>query len=418
MINGIDRIDKLRVKNSKNLSSIDREQLFNRGIITTANAQFFSAFADNALFFALLELLQSSHYGRESSYILQGSFLLFYIALAPLVGFLADNIAKSKILLWGNGLKIVGVLLLFIDASPFLSYAFVGLGAAIYSPAKFGILSEFVTEKLLIKANGLIEGSTIIAILSGAALGGFLAENNPLYAILLTLAAYLLATLFNFLIPTIVVEERAPFKLRVIWHLFTTTLKTLFQDHRARFAIMGTSLFWAGVATLKLLLNDWVRERLGAGTEVVAQLSVVVGIGVIIGTLFAALFIRSGNLFISLFSGILMAGLILLFLLQESYYLTIFILLLIGACGGAFLIPLNALLQTRGSLFKSVGSAIAIQNLCENSVMLLMIGLFGALASFSLISIQWLMALFALLFLLSVMMLFVEARRYRIFARQ
>ena len=398
--------------------STDRSRLFNLGIISTANAQFFSAFADNVLFFALLELLQKESYGRESTYILQGSFLLFYIILAPIVGFLADNIAKSKILMWGNGLKIIGVLLLFIGATPFLSYAFVGLGAAIYSPAKFGILSEFVEEKLLIKANGLIEGSTIIAILSGAALGGFLAENSPFYAIFVTLAAYLLATLFNLLIPTIAVKKRASFKPHIIWNLFTSTLKTLFNDHRARFAIMGTSLFWAGVATLKLLLNDWVRERLGAGTEVVSQLSVVVGIGVIIGTLFAALFIRSGNLFVSLFSGILMAGLIFLFLLQESYLLTLLLLLLIGACGGAFLIPLNALLQTRGSLFQSIGSAIAIQNLCENSMMLLMIALFGTLASFSLISIQWLMALFALLFLLSVMMLFFEARRYRIFARQ
>ncbi|OYQ78819.1 lysophospholipid transporter LplT [Ignatzschineria sp. F8392] len=406
------------INNSNAAPPLKQERLFNRGIITTANAQFFSAFADNALFFALLELLQHSHYGRESSYILQGSFLLFYIALAPIVGFLADNIAKSKILMWGNGLKIVGVLLLFIGASPFLSYAFVGLGAAIYSPAKFGILSQFVTEKLLIKANGLIEGSTIIAILSGAALGGFLAEKAPYYAIFLTLTAYLLATLFNLLIPTIHVKNRKSLSPPLIWHIFITTLKILFKDHRARFAIMGTALFWAGVATLKLLLNDWVRERLGGGTEMVSQLSVIVGIGVIIGTLFAALFIRSGTLFISLLSGIFMALLIFLFLLQESYLFTIILLLLIGACGGAFLIPLNALLQTRGSLFKSVGSAIAIQNLCENSVMLLMIGLFGALASFSLISIQGLMALFALLFLLSVMMLFVEARRYRIFARQ
>lgn len=150
----------------------------------------------------------------------------------------------------------------------------------------------------------------------------------------------------------------------------------------------------------------------------VSQLSVIVGIGVIIGTLFAALFIRSGTLFISLLSGIFMALLIFLFLLQESYLFTIILLLLIGACGGTFLIPLNALLQTRGSLFQSVGSAIAIQNLCENSLMLLMIALFGTLSSFSLFSIQWLMGLFALLFLLAVILLFFEARRYRIFARQ
>ncbi len=393
----------------------NREKLFNRGIITTVNAQFFSAFADNAIFFALLEMLQTGSYGKESTYILQGSFVIFYIALAPIVGFFADNIAKSKILMIGNGLKIIGVLLLFTGISPFLCYAFVGLGAAVYSPAKFGILSEFVNEKGLIKANGLVEGSTIVAILAGSAIGGILAEISIYYALALTIFVYLLAALFNGFIPKIAPISPKKLAPKIVAHQFLQALATLLHDRKARFAIMGTSLFWGGVAVLKLLLNDWVRDILGEGTEMVSQLSVIVGLGVIMGATLAALFIHQRNIRLSLFAGIAMSILIFLFLLQENYLLTYIILLLIGACGGCFLIPLNALLQTRGGIFHTVGSAVAIQNLFENSVMLIAITIFGVLTSFAVFSITTLMALFAALFFGAILGLFYDARKHKIF---
>ncbi len=395
-----------------------KEKLLNRGMIAILNAQFFSAFADNALFFALLEILQQGLYGKESTYILQGTFALFYILLAPIVGYIADHIAKSQVLMVGNGIKLLGVLLLFLEINPFICYAIVGLGAAVYSPAKFGVLSEFVSEKLLIKANGLIEASTIIAILSGAALGGLLAELNLYYAVALTIVTYIVAAIFNYYMPKIAPKIGPSLKPQLIVRQFMLAFLRLFRDQKARFAIIGTSLFWAGVATLKLLLNDWVRDVLGEGTEMVSQMSVVVGLGVIIGAAFAAMVIKPERTRISLWAGIGMSLTIVLFVLQNNLYLTYITLLLIGAFGGCFMIPLNALLQTRGGLFQSVGSAIAIQNLIENIFMLSAIAIFGLLTSFGFFSVLTLMIIFGGLFLAAIIALFYEAYRHQIFAQE
>lgn len=392
-----------------------REKLLNRGIITVLNAQFFSAFADNALFFALMEIISQGSFGKEGTYILQGTFALFYILLAPFVGHVADNLSKGRVLLIGNGIKIIGLSLLFTGLNPFACYALVGLGAAIYSPAKFGILSELVSTKLLIKANGLIEGSTIVAILLGSALGGILAESNVLAAILLAFGAFLLALLFNLFIPKINPKRRDGFKPAMIIKKFRIVLRRLLQDKRARFAILGTSLFWCGVAVLKLLLNDWVRDVLGQGTEKVSELSLIVGVGVILGSAIAAILITQKNIKLSLWAGIGMSLSVILFLSQENLYLAYGALLLVGIFGGIFLIPLNALLQEQGGKLKSTGTAIAIQNLFENSFMMIALLIFGGLATLSTIHIGYLMALFAALFSLLILALFLYLRIGKVF---
>lgn len=395
-----------------------KEKLLNRGIVTVLNAQFFSAFADNALFFALMEIISKGSFGKEGTYILQGTFALFYILLAPFVGHVADNLVKSQVLLIGNGIKIIGISLLFVGINPFVCYALVGFGAAVYSPAKFGVLSEFVSSKLLIKANGLIEGSTIVAILLGSALGGILAESNVTLAIILALSAFILALLFNLFIPKIAPKRRDGFKPKIVMKKFIIILRRLLRDKRARFAILGTSLFWSGVATLKLLLNDWVRDVLGEGTEKVSELSLIVGIGVIIGSAIAAITITQKNIKLSLWAGIGMSLAVILFLIQENLYLAYSSLLLVGIFGGIFLIPLNAMIQERGGSIKSTGTAIAIQNLFENSIMMFSIIIFGFLTSFALFSIEVLMGVFAGLFLLLVILLFVHIRIRNVFDEQ
>jgi len=392
-----------------------KERLFNRGILTVLNAQFFSAFADNALFFALMEIISKGSFGKEGTYILQGTFALFYILLAPFVGHVADNLSKGRVLLIGNGIKIVGISLLFVGINPFICYAIVGLGAAVYSPAKFGILSELVSNKLLIKANGLIEGSTIVAILLGSALGGILAESHVTYAIILAFSAFFLALIFNLLIPKITPKRRDGFNAGMILKKFIIVLRRLLKDKKARFAILGTSLFWCGVAVLKLLLNDWVRDVLGEGTEKVSELSLIVGIAVILGSALAAILITQKNIKLSLWAGIGMSISVILFLTQENLYLAYGALLLVGICGGIFLIPLNALLQERGGKLKSTGTAIAIQNLFENSFMMLALLLFGGLAAFTTIHIGYLMAFFAALFSLLVLALFAHIRLRNVF---
>ena len=392
-----------------------QEKLFNRGILTVLNAQFFSAFADNALFFALMEIISQGSFGKEGTYILQGTFALFYILLAPFVGHIADNLSKGRVLLIGNGIKIIGISLLFAGINPFVCYGIVGLGAAVYSPAKFGILSELVSNKLLIKANGLIEGSTIVAILLGSALGGFLAESNVTYAILLAFTAFFLALLFNLFIPKITPRRRDGFKLGMISKKFLIVLRRLLMDKKARFAILGTSLFWCGVAVLKLLLNDWVRDVLGQGTEKVSELSLIVGIGVILGSAIAAMMITQKNIKLSLWAGIGMSISVILFLTQENLYLAYTALLFVGICGGIFLIPLNALLQERGGKLKSTGTAIAIQNLFENSFMMIALMIFGGLSALTSIHIGYLMAIFAGLFSLLVLALFIHIRIRNVF---
>mgnify|MGYP001197123690 CR=1 FL=1 len=392
-----------------------KERLFNRGILTVLNAQFFSAFADNALFFALMEIISKGSFGKEGTYILQGTFALFYILLAPFVGHVADNLSKGRVLLIGNGIKIVGISLLFVGINPFICYAIVGLGAAVYSPAKFGILSELVSNKLLIKANGLIEGSTIVAILLGSALGGILAESHVTYAIILAFSAFFLALIFNLFIPKITPKRRDGFNAGIILKKFIIVLRRLLKDKKARFAILGTRLLWCGVAVLKLLLNDWVRDVLGEGTEKVSELSLIVGIGVILGSALAAILITQKNIKLSLWAGIGMSISVILFLTQENLYLAYGALLLVGICGGIFLIPLNALLQERGGKLKSTGTAIAIQNLFENSFMMLALLLFGGLAAFTTIHIGYLMAFFAALFSLLVLALFAHIRLRNVF---
>lgn len=381
------------------------DKLFNKGIISVVNAQFFSALADNALFFALLELLDKLGALKESTYLLQACFLISYILLAPVVGLFADNQPKSRVLMIGNGMKLLGVALLFFDASPFLCYAIVGIGAAIYSPAKFGILGELVTTRLLVKVNGLVEGSTILAILLGAYLGGLLAERNIVMAFVFAGGMYAVAVLFNIFIPKIQAVRKDSFAPKALLKSFGRILVRLACDKQARFAILGTSLFWGAATTLRLLLNDWVRVVLGGGTEMVAMLSAIVSIGIVFGALIASLFISVKNIKWCLWAGLAMGVIATIFAFQTNIYSVYIFLILIGACGGTFVIPMNALLQERGKLFESAGTAVAVQNFSENFVMILMMVIFGALAYYQ-VSVIVLMVCFGVLFSVGIIGLF------------
>lgn len=393
------------------------EKLFNRGITTVLKAQFFSAFAVNVLFFAFMEIIHRENFGKEATYILQGTYVLFYIFLAPLVGHLADNLSKGYVLFIGNSIKIIGLALLFAGVNPFICYAIVGLGASVYSPAKFGILSELVSNKLLIKANGLIEAATIIAILLGSAIGGIVAEINVFYAITLAFASFLIALIFNLFIPKIPPKHQDKLNLGIILKKFTIVLRRLLTDKKARFAIFGTSLFWGAMIVLKLLINDWVREVLGEGIEKVSQLTLIVGIGIILGSVLAAITITQRNIQLSLWAGIGMSISIILFIIQDNLCFAYIPLLFIGIFGGIFLVPLNALLQERGNKFKNTGTAIAIQYLFEHCFIALVIIIFGALSAFTSIHITYLMTIFAGLFFILILTLFVYIHTQKLFIK-
>ena len=233
--------------------------IWSKGMMAVIAAQFLSAFGDNALLFATLALLKAEFYPDWSQPILQMAFVAAYIVLAPFVGQFADSVAKGRVMMVANLLKLVGAAAILAGLNPFLGYALVGVGAAAYSPAKYGILGEITRGEQLVKANGLMESSTIAAILLGSVAGGWLADWHLLAAIGVCAAAYGAAVVANLFIPRLAAARPGQ-----PWHpvrmvsAFAQAARTLWQDSGARFSLVGTSLFWGAGVTLRLLLVLWV----------------------------------------------------------------------------------------------------------------------------------------------------------------
>src|SRR5689334_1061712 len=144
------------------------------GFYTIIAAQFFSSLADNALLIAAIALLRELHEPAWMTPALKQSFVVSYVVLAPLVGAFADSMPKGRVMLITNAVKIAGCALMLMALHPLVAYALVGLGAAAYSPAKYGILTELLPPQQLVVANGWIEGTTVGSIILGTALGGSL----------------------------------------------------------------------------------------------------------------------------------------------------------------------------------------------------------------------------------------------------
>lgn len=352
--------------------------LFSRGMIAVLAAQFLSALADNALLFAAIALLKSQQAAAWQTPLLQEAFVLAFILLAPFVGPFADYIPKGRAMLLANAMKLIGAAMMLSGAHPLLAYSLVGIGAAAYSPAKYGILRDLVSADKLVKANSLIEGSTIVAILLGAVLGGMLADWSVQGALTSVVGVYLLAALSNLLIPRLPAEHPlTQLSPVVLVKDFVRALRTLIRNRDARFSLLGTSIFWGAGSTLRFLLVAWVPVALLITDNTVpATLSGVVAIGIALGAAAAARFVNLGNVNRALPAGIAIGLLIMVFAHVSSMPTTIAMLILIGACGGFYVVPLNALLQERGHETVGAGHAIAVQNFFENLTMLLMIGVY------------------------------------------
>ena len=356
-------------------------KLFSRGMIAVLIAQFISALADNALLFAAIALLKSQLAPNWQIPLLQEFFVVAFILLAPFVGPFADGFPKGRVMLIANLLKLLGASAMVLGLNPLLAYGLVGIGAAAYSPAKYGILSELVSVEKLVKANGLIEGSTIVAILLGAVLGGKLADSSVSIALFAICACYLLAAIANTFIPRLAVArpntKLSPPKMV---KEFLQALKVLSTNKDARFSLIGSSVFWGTGSTLRLLLVAWVPVALGINDlSMPANLSGAVAIGIAIGAALAANFIRLEHVNRVLPAGLLIGVLIMLFAHSTQLYIAIGLLILIGAAGGFYVVPLNALLQERGHETVGAGNAVAVQNFFENFCMMTLIGLYIAL---------------------------------------
>lgn len=356
----------------------NKSELFSSAMLAVLTAQFLSAAADNALLFAAIGLIKSNGFPDYFESMLQEFFAGAFIVLAPFVGPLADAYAKGRVMLVANGIKFLGAGAMFLGLHPLLSYGIVGLGAAAYSPAKYGILSELVAPEKLVQANGLMEGSTIVAILLGALLGGWLSDVSVHWALGTVAALYAVAALANLRIPKMpAAHPLEKFNVLALARDFWRALKQLFRHPDARFAVLGTSLFWGSGSTLRFMLVAWVPVALAIdNNHTAANLNGVVAIGIALGAALAARWVNLQSVNRALIAGLLLGLGVWVFAGATNLYFAAALLVIIGACGGFYVVPLNALLQERGHETVGSGHAIAVQNFSEGVAMLSLVGAF------------------------------------------
>ncbi|MFV7522176.1 lysophospholipid transporter LplT [Enterobacter quasiroggenkampii] len=353
--------------------------LRSKGMMAVIAAQFLSAFGDNALLFATLALLKAEFYPDWSQPILQMVFVGAYIIFAPFVGQVADSFPKGRVMMFANGLKLLGAVSICFGFNPFIGYTLVGIGAAAYSPAKYGILGELTTGDKLVKANGLMESSTIAAILIGSVAGGVLADWHVLAALGVCAVVYGGAVVANLFIPKLpAARPGQSWRFKPMTGSFFTACRVLWRNGETRFSLMGTSMFWGAGVTLRFLLVLWVPVALGITDNATpTYLNAMVAIGIVVGAGAAAKLVTLETVARCMPAGILIGVVVLIFSLQHALLPAYALLILIGILGGFFVVPLNALLQERGKQTVGAGNAIAVQNLGENLAMLLMLGLYS-----------------------------------------
>lgn len=353
--------------------------IWSKGMLSVIVAQFLSAFGDNALLFATLALLKAQFYPDWSQPVLQMVFVGAYILFAPFVGQIADSFAKGRVMMVANGLKLAGAAGICLGINPFVGYTLVGIGAAAYSPAKYGILGELTTGDKLVKANGLMEASTIAAILLGSVAGGVLADWHVIAALVACALAYAGAVAANLFIPKLVAARPGQsWRLSAMTRSFFSACVVLWRNGETRFSLVGTGLFWGAGVTLRFLLVLWVPVALGITDNATpTYLNAMVAVGIVVGAGAAAKLVTLETVSRCMPAGILIGVVVAIFSLQHALLPAYALLLLIGMLGGFFVVPLNALLQERGKKSVGAGNAIAVQNLGGNSAMLLMLGLYS-----------------------------------------
>ena len=375
-----------------------------RGFYTIMAAQFFSSLADNALLIAAIALLIEMHAPDWMKPLLKLFFTVSYVMLAPFVGAFADSMPKGRVMLITNSIKVIGCALMFASVHPLLAYAVVGFGAAAYSPAKYGILTELLPPEKLVAANGWIEGTTVSSIILGTVLGGVLISprvsagllgldlphihtgiDTPAESAIAVIAGvYALAALFNFWIPD--TGARYPRQqtnpLRLIAD-FSKCLGMLWRDKLGQISLAVTTLFWGAGATLQFIVLKWAEVQLGMPLSKAAILQGVVAVGVAVGAIVAARFVPlRGSLRVLPF-GVAMGVLVPLMTLVHELSIAYPLLVLIGAMAGFFVVPMNALLQHRGYVLMSAGHSIAVQIFNENLAVLTMLGLYALMIHFN-----------------------------------
>jgi len=351
----------------------------NNKIYRVLATQFLTAFADNAVLFTVITMvIKQAETGSWYIPALQAAFLIAFVALAPWVGRFADARPKPSLLFAANVIKAIGAVMLFFHVEPLIAYAIIGFGAAAYSPAKYGILPELVDEKSLVKANGWIEGSTILAILGGTVVGAFLSEYSITIALLVVMGLYFLSALIALTIKhNQIVGTNKGNALKI----FIQQMKGLLATPRARFSTLGVSLFWAAATVLRILLIAWVPAVLFIhSTTDIAMLTMFVAIGIAVGSILVPRLIPMAYLRRARLAAYAMGIVIVVLATMDNVWLVRIALFLAGVCGGLFVVPINAALQDIGHKTIGSGGAVAIQNFFENLAMLLASGIYAIVA--------------------------------------
>ena len=362
-----------------------------KGFYTIMSAQFFSSLADNALLVAAIELLRTSGAPAWHVPALTPMFALFYVILAPFVGAFADAVPKGKVMFYSNTIKVAGCVMMLFGGHPLLAYAVVGLGAAAYSPAKYGILTELLPPSQLVKANGWIEGLTIGSIILGILLGGQLVgprislyllsidipyietgiDTSPEVAIAALIFVYVLAAIFNLYIPRTEaplqpLSRSVPFLVRD----FSGCNARLWDDKLGQISLATTTMFWGVGGNLRIIVFPWAAVALGYTTTQASALAGTVSIGVALGAVVASLRMRLDRATAVIPLGILMGVLIIGLNLIRDVWVAVPFLIMLGAAGGFLVVPMNALLQHRGHNLMGAGRSIAVQNFNEQACIL------------------------------------------------
>ena len=362
-----------------------------RGFYTIMAAQFFSSLADNALFVVAVELLRAGGAPKWQPAALVPMFALFYVVLAPFVGAFADARPKGQVMFVSNAIKVVGCLAMAFHMHPLAAYAIVGLGAAAYSPAKYGILTELLPASQLVKANGWIEGLTIASIILGVLLGGqlvgprisgpLLGLDMPLFetgidtppeaALMVLMAVYALAAWFNTRIPhTGVTMRPIPKNAMALLPDFWQCNTRLWRDKLGQISLATTTLFWGVSGNLRYIVLAWAAAALGYGTTQASALVGVVAIGTAVGAVIASTRTRLDQATSLMPLGIGMGLLVILMNFIDNVWVAAPFLILLGGLGGFLVVPMNALLQHRGHNLMGAGRSIAVQNFNEQACIL------------------------------------------------
>jgi len=346
-----------------------------KGFYTLLLAQFLSAVADNALLFAAIALLHQLNAPTWHEPLLREFFIISYIVLAPFVGPFADALPKGKVMFLSNGIKFFGCVLALLGVPPLYAYAIVGIGAAAYSPAKYGILTEMLPSNQLIMANGWMEGTTVLAIILGPVFGSTISANDPYFGIAVITVIYMLAAFFNYHIPKMpidhCVEQRSlSFIMKDFWHAFTT----LWKDTQGQVSLAVTTLFWGAGATLQFVVLRWAQQNFGFDQTDATKLIGVLAVGIAAGSFIASMYVKLEKAANVLPAGIYMGALVVAMVFVHNPIVAAVLLFSIGVLAGYFLVPLNSLLQHRGHTLLGAGHSIAVQNFNENIGILLMLG--------------------------------------------